>query len=271
MEEARLLKKEQDDWTKLYHKTLQGLEAMIDVQRQVKDIIKMVEETNTTITEMEGVILKASIHNQMINMTHILGISEDLQNLVQSNMENWVYQIQRCLANELDDYKGKGNKYVDENIKEIQELYRDKNLKRKQGTIQDEEVVLFKPYKTTKSTTSKTMEMSFIQEEIKNLEQYVKFIQAPTKTKIFQLPPYYILLHSREEQDPDCWKEIATAFMEEKHNTETTRNGYPIMLYQGGLPHEPYFIAIDNHGRAIIRPNKKSVTIHIVGELEVLV
>jgi len=58
---------------------------------------------------------------------------------------------------------------------------------------------------------------------------------------------------------------------EEKHNTETTRNGYPIMLYQGELPHEPYFIAIDNHGRAIIRPNKKSVTIHVVRELEVLV
>jgi len=31
VEEARLLKKEQGDWTKLYHKTLQGLEAMIDV------------------------------------------------------------------------------------------------------------------------------------------------------------------------------------------------------------------------------------------------
>jgi len=42
---------------------LQGLEAMIDVQRQVKDIIKMAEETNTTITEMERVILKTSIHN----------------------------------------------------------------------------------------------------------------------------------------------------------------------------------------------------------------
>ena len=109
-------------------------------------------------------------------------------------MENWVYQIQRYLADELDDYKNKGNKYVDENIKEIQELYRDENLKRKQGTLQDEEVVLFKPYETTKSTTSKTTEMSFIQEEIKNLEQHVKFIQAPTKTKIFQPPLHYTSL-----------------------------------------------------------------------------
>ena len=59
--------------------------------------------------------------------------------------------------------------------------------------------------------------------------------------------------------------------MEEKHNTETIINGYPIMLYQGGPPHKPYFIAIDNHGRAIIGLNKKSVARHIVGELEVLV
>jgi len=41
-------------------------------------MIKIAEETNTTIIEMEGVILKASIHNQMMNVTCILGISEDL-------------------------------------------------------------------------------------------------------------------------------------------------------------------------------------------------
>ena len=33
MDEAKLFKKEHDDWTKLYHKTLKELEAMIDVQR----------------------------------------------------------------------------------------------------------------------------------------------------------------------------------------------------------------------------------------------
>lgn len=81
-----------------------------------------------------------------MNVMYILGISEDLQNLVQSDMENQVYQIQRYLADELNDYKNKGNKYVEENIKEIQELYRDEELKKIQGIIQDEEVVLFKPY-----------------------------------------------------------------------------------------------------------------------------
>ena len=47
---------------------------MIDVQRQVKNIIKIAEETNTMITEMEGNILKASVNNQIMNVMNILGI-----------------------------------------------------------------------------------------------------------------------------------------------------------------------------------------------------
>jgi len=43
MDEAKLFKKEYDNWTKLYHKMLKGLEAMMDVQRQVWDMVKMVE------------------------------------------------------------------------------------------------------------------------------------------------------------------------------------------------------------------------------------
>ena len=64
---------------------------MIDVQRQVKNMIKMAKETNTTIIEMKGTILKASNHNQIMNITNILSISEDLQNWVQNNIESRVY------------------------------------------------------------------------------------------------------------------------------------------------------------------------------------
>ena len=103
---------------------------MIDVQKQVLEMMKMAEEANTTITEIEETILKASINNRIINATNILRISEDLQNLIQCDMENWIYQIQRMLADELDTYKGKGNKYVEDNIKEIQELYKEKEDKR---------------------------------------------------------------------------------------------------------------------------------------------
>jgi len=41
-------------------------------------MMKIAEETNMTITEMEGTILKASINNQTMNATNILEISKDL-------------------------------------------------------------------------------------------------------------------------------------------------------------------------------------------------
>ena len=123
--EAKMMKAERDDWTRTYHKMLKGLEAMIDMQKQIKEILKIMAEMNTTIMEIENSILTAIINNQTINATNIAGVSEDLQYLIQSNMEDQVFQIQRMLADELDAYKGQGNKYVDENIQEIQELYKE--------------------------------------------------------------------------------------------------------------------------------------------------
>ena len=61
------------------------------------------------------------------------------------------------------------------------------------------------------------------------------------------------------------------AFVENKYNTETSRNRYPINMFQGGPSHEPYFITIDNWRQVIIGPNKKMVAIYVVGKLEVLV
>jgi len=60
---------------------------MIDVQRMIKDLKKIAEETNMMITEMEETILTASINNQMVNTTNITQISEDLQYMVQSDMD----------------------------------------------------------------------------------------------------------------------------------------------------------------------------------------
>jgi len=82
MKEARMMKEERNDWTKVYHKMLKGLETMIDVQKQVKDMMKIVEEANTMMTEIEGSILKASNNNQVITATNIIGVSEDLRYLI---------------------------------------------------------------------------------------------------------------------------------------------------------------------------------------------
>ena len=78
-----------------------------------------------------------------MNATNLTQISEDLQYLVQSDMDDRVFQIQRMLADELDHYKGKNNKYVDDNIKEIQELYMVEEVKiEAKWMIENEEVIL---------------------------------------------------------------------------------------------------------------------------------
>ena len=75
---------------------------MTDVQRAVKDMKKLAEEARTTVAEMEGIILTASIDNRTTNATNITQMVEDLHYLIQSDMDNRAFQIQRRLADELD-------------------------------------------------------------------------------------------------------------------------------------------------------------------------
>ena len=231
----------------------------------VKDIKKLAEEVNTMITEVEGSILMASINNRATNAINIAQILEDLRYLVQSDIDKRVFQIQRMLANKLDRYKGKGNRYVDDNIREIQEIYIEEEKKEEKGMVEDKEVILVKPYEIS-MTTSSSLRMSFIMDEVENFFKYMKFVQTPSQTQIFRPPTYYQALKSRGEQDPAFWKKV-----EKKHNMETSRNWYQISMFQEGLLHEPYFIAINNREQIIIGPSKKIVATHMVGELEVMV
>ena len=180
MDKIQAFKNKQDNQTRIYYKMLKGIETIIDVQKQVQDMMKIVEEVNMTIMEMEETILKASINNQTMNTMNILEILEDLQYLIQSNMEDRAYQVQRMLADELDTYKGQGNKYVNDNIQEIQELYKDKKQRRESNEerVENEKVILIKPYKISESTLS-TIKLSFIDNEVENLMKYIKYIQTP--------------------------------------------------------------------------------------------
>ena len=90
------------------------------------------------------------------------------------------------LVDELNTYKGKGKIYIDDNIREIQDLYKEENVKKEEGKIKDEELILVKPYKVSETTsTSLSAQTSFIMDEVKNLIKYMKFIRVPTQTRIF--------------------------------------------------------------------------------------
>ena len=143
-------------------------------------------------------------------------------------------------------------------------------MKKEKGEVEDDEVILIKLYEVSTMTFSFS-QTSFITNEVKNLFKYMKFVQSPTQTRLFKLPPHYQSLKSRGEQDPLFWKEVVMAFVNRKYNTDTAKNGCQIQMFQGGPLHEPYFIAIDNQDQIIIGPSKKIVATHVVGELEVLI
>jgi len=79
------------------------------------------------------------------------------------------------LADELDAYKEKENIYMDDNIQEIQDLYKEEEAKKEEGRIENEEVILIKLYKTSE-TTSSSAQTCFIMDEVENLIKYIKFI-----------------------------------------------------------------------------------------------
>jgi len=88
------------------------------------------------------------------------------------------------LANKLDRYKEKGNDYMDSNIREIQELYINEEMKEDKGTVENKEVILIQPYKASSKTTS-SFTTSFITDEVENLVKYMKFVKTPSQTRIF--------------------------------------------------------------------------------------
>ena len=90
-------------------------------------------------------------------------------------MENRVFQIQRMLVDELEIYKEKGNAYIDSNIQKIQELYKDKEVKKEKEKIEKEEVILIKPYKILQLISS-TTQSSFTIDKVNNLLKYMKFV-----------------------------------------------------------------------------------------------
>jgi len=91
-------------------------------------------------------------------------------------MDEQAFQIQRMLADKLNHYKERGNKYVDNNIQKIQELYIDKEMKIEEEKIEDERVILIKSYEVSTTTSSSLSQTSFIIDEVENLLKYMKFV-----------------------------------------------------------------------------------------------
>jgi len=58
-------------------------------------------------------------------------------------------------------------------------LYIEEGNKEEKGVIEDEEVILVKPYKASMITSSSSR-TSFIMDEVENLLKYMKFARTPS-------------------------------------------------------------------------------------------
>ena len=73
---------------------------------------------------------------------------------------------------------------MEDNIREIQELYTNEEINQAKGMVENEEVILIRPYQVASTTTSSSS-LSFISDKINNLEKYMKFVKTPSQTRIF--------------------------------------------------------------------------------------
>jgi len=89
----------------------------------------------------KSTILQASENYQTQTAGDIFSISENLHNIIQNNMENQAYHIQKLLANELDSCKRKQNEYAKEHIKEIQDTYKQEGITIKKQDVKGEQQI----------------------------------------------------------------------------------------------------------------------------------
>ena len=69
---------------------------------------------------------------------------------------------------------------MEDNIWEIQDLYKDKEhkMESRKERVKEEEVILIRPYEIPE-LTSLTTKLSFINDEVNNFMKYMKFVQSP--------------------------------------------------------------------------------------------
>ena len=73
---------EKKNQTKKYHKVIQGIERIVNVQMQLQNIMKLIEEANIQITEIKFTILQTSNNYQIQIVRDIFSISKDLRNII---------------------------------------------------------------------------------------------------------------------------------------------------------------------------------------------
>ena len=83
--------------------------------------------------------------------------------------------------------------------------------KQKESTFQDKEVLLYKLYNISTSSSSETSfpDIQIIQDEINNLEKVLKILQSLVKIIPFTPPSHYKTIQANEEKNRTYLNNIA--------------------------------------------------------------
>ena len=87
---------------------------------------------------------------------------------------------------------------------------------------------------------------------------------------IFFPPDYYKSIQQEEETNSQYWKEIMAEFIKQKHNTNTSHQGFSIKMFTRSPLYELFFITLTLQETLVIRTTKKLVATYVVGDLAFL-
>jgi len=90
------------NWIKKYHKIIQELETMADIQLQIQNIIKLADTANNQLADIETILLQTRETHRVQISRDIYNISKELKNIIYRDIEQQAYYIQVSLANKLD-------------------------------------------------------------------------------------------------------------------------------------------------------------------------
>ena len=96
------LNQKKKDWMKKYHKIIQGLEIIANLQLQIQNLVKLADIANNQLANIKTILLQTrEIHKIQIS-GDIYNIFKKLKNIIHRDIERQAHYIQVLLADELD-------------------------------------------------------------------------------------------------------------------------------------------------------------------------
>jgi len=81
------LNKEKTNWTRKYHKIIQGLETIADIQLQIQNLVKLANITNNQLIDIETILLQTDKTYKTQVGGDIYSILEELQNIIHGDIK----------------------------------------------------------------------------------------------------------------------------------------------------------------------------------------